>query len=285
MPTPQRPARRGPVYIYYKIWNDDEKEMKPCHTLPNTPDPFVGRVDAWQVPAPYSISQLAAHIYKQEFNRPLIGFNFDTDEACGTMLLRTVNSAEDYKLEDTVDLMGADRPGATPREPLLLKVWHEELQAVLGYSGWDPPVERSVTSHRVPVFIYYKLYDDDKKQIIPCRTANTEDLCLGRVDTCQIPAPHTLSALVKRICEQENRTYGFDWDHDNAGGTVLFKAVNSAEAYNLKDNVDLLGVERPGSRPQEPVLLKVWHEDLQAVLGYPGWDKPAERTVTSHLDV
>ncbi|KAF8185751.1 hypothetical protein K438DRAFT_1936875 [Mycena galopus ATCC 62051] len=269
----------------YIIWNDDNKEMKPCRTLPNTPDPFVGRVDAWQVPAPYSIGQLAAHTYKQEFNRPLISFNYDTDEVCGIMLLRTVNSAEAYNLEDTVDLMGADRPGATPREPLLLKVFYDDWPAVFGFPGWDPPVERSVTSHRDPVFIYYKLYDDDEKQIILCRTANAEDLCLGRVDTCQIPAPHTLSALVKRICEQENRTYGFDWDHDDAGGTMLFKAVNSAEAYNLKDNVDLLGVERPGSRPQEPVLLKVWHEDLQAVLGYPGSDKPAERTVTSHLDV
>jgi hypothetical protein len=96
--------------------------MIPCRTA-NAHDPCVGRVDAWQVPAPYRINELVARICKQE-NRP-IGLDFDSDDAYMTMLLRTVNSAEAYSLSDTVDLMGADRPGSTPREPLLLKVWYE----------------------------------------------------------------------------------------------------------------------------------------------------------------
>ncbi|KAJ7737251.1 hypothetical protein DFH07DRAFT_966546 [Mycena maculata] len=276
MPTPRSPAHQGSILIYYKIYDDDKKEMmSPCRTA-NAQDPYLGRVDAWQVPAPYTINALVACICKQE-NRPT-GLDFDNDDAYGTMLLRTVNSAEAYNLSDTVDLMGADRPGLTPREPLLLK-------AVLRSPGWDEPVARSVTSHRDPVFIYYKLYDDDKKQMIPCRTANTEDPCVGRVDTCQIPTPHTLGALAKNICEKENQTYGLDWDNDVAGGSMLFKAVNSSEAYDMNGSADLLGAQRPGSTPQEPMLLKVWYEELQAVLGMAGWDKPAERKVTSHLNV
>jgi hypothetical protein len=118
--------------------------------------------------------------------------------------------------------------------------------------------------------VYYKLYDDDKKQMTPCRTANTEGPFVGRVDTCQIPTPHTLGALAKNICEKENRTYGLDWDNDNAGGSMLFKAVNSSEAYDLNGSADLLGAERPGSTPQEPVLLKVWYE---GELGRRGWSR------------
>jgi hypothetical protein len=53
---------------------------------------------------------------------------------------------------------------------------------------------------------------------------------------------------------------GFDWDNDDAYGTMLLRTVKSPKAYNLKDTVDLLGADRPGSTPQEPVLLKVWYE-------------------------
>ncbi|KAJ7111004.1 hypothetical protein C8R44DRAFT_883448 [Mycena epipterygia] len=279
MPAPRSTSHQGPIFIYYKLYDDDKKEMIPCQRRIAT-DPCIGRVDAWQIPAPYTINELVGRICKQE-NRPC-GLDWDNDHAHGSMLLRTVNSSEAYNLSDTVDLLGAEHPGSTPQEPVLLKLWYEDLQAVLGSPGWEQPVVRSVASHRNPVFIYYKLYDDDKKQMIPCRSGNTEDPCVGRVDTCQIPTPHTIGALAHHICTQENRPSGFDWDIDHAHGSMLLRTVNSSEAYDLSDAVDLLGAERPGSTPQEPVLLKLWNEDLQVVLGLPGWEKPVARSVASH---
>ncbi|KAJ7794525.1 hypothetical protein B0H14DRAFT_2922849 [Mycena olivaceomarginata] len=142
-------------------------------------------------------------------------------------------------------------------------------QPVAGSPGSQDPAERGVTSEsdQSPVFIYYKLYNDDKKEMIPCKFGHPNDPCIGRVDACEILTPHTVNALVGHICEQEDRPKGFDWDNDGAYGTMLLRTVKSPKAYNLEDTVDLLGADRPGSTPQEPVLLKVWYEELQAVLG------------------
>ncbi|KAJ7121882.1 hypothetical protein C8R43DRAFT_959483 [Mycena crocata] len=36
-----------------------------------------------------------------------------------------------------VDLLSNNRPGRTPQEPVILKVWYQELQDVLDYTGWE----------------------------------------------------------------------------------------------------------------------------------------------------
>ncbi|KAJ7513214.1 hypothetical protein B0H11DRAFT_2213740 [Mycena galericulata] len=191
-------------------------------------DPFIGRVDASWIPTPHTVNALAARIYKQE-NRPM-GFDWDNNDAYGTMLLRTENSSTAYNPADTVDLLDAERPGSTLQEPVLLKVWCE---------------------------VYYKVYDDDKKQMIRSAVGYAGDPFLGRVDTCQIPTPHTIGALAQHISKQENRPSGLDWDHDDAHGAMLLRTVDSPNVYKLGDAIDLLGADRPGSTPQEPVFLKV----------------------------
>ncbi|KAJ7312674.1 hypothetical protein DFH08DRAFT_973209 [Mycena albidolilacea] len=266
---------QSPVFIYYKLYDDNMRKMIPCK-VGHANDPCIGRIDACQIPTPYTIGALAEHICSEE-GRP-IGLHWDHDAAYGTMLLRTVNSAKDYALDDKVDLLGADRPGSTPEEPVLLKVWYE----VVGSPGWETLPARSVTSHRSPTFIYYKVYDDNKKEMIRCAVGNTGDPFLGRVDTCQICTPHTIGALAEHISKQENRPIGLNWDHDKAYGAMLLRAVDSPNAYEMDDAVDLLDADRPGSTPQEPVFLKVWCEDLQAVLGFSEWETPVARRVDSH---
>ncbi|KAJ7454354.1 hypothetical protein B0H11DRAFT_1926561 [Mycena galericulata] len=167
--------------------------------------------------SPVFINALAARIYKQE-NRPM-GFDWENNDAYGTRLLRTENSSTAYNPE---------RPPA-----------------------------RSVTSHRSPLFIYYKVYDDDKKQMMRSAVGYAGDPFLGCVDTCQIPTPHTIGAIAQHICKQENRPSGLDWDHDDAHGAMLLRTVDSPNAYKLGDAIDLLGADCPGSTPQEPVFLKV----------------------------
>ncbi|KAJ7212472.1 hypothetical protein B0H12DRAFT_1242402 [Mycena haematopus] len=277
-------SHKTPVYIYYKVYNEDKKEMVSLRSPVESDNPYLGRVDTCQIPTPHTIGGLAAHICKQE-NRP-IGFDWDHDDAHGTMLLRTADSPRAYDLGDKVDLLGAERPGATPQEPVLLKVWYEELQAVFGSSGFDRAPERSVNSHKTPVYIYYKVYNEDKKEMVSLRSpVESVNPYLGRVDTCQIPTPHTIVGLAAQICKQENRPIGFDWDNDDAYGTMLLRTADSPRAYNLEDKVDLLGAERPGATSQDPVLLKIWYEELQTVFGVPGFDRPAERTVNSHLSL
>ncbi|KAJ6452457.1 hypothetical protein C8R45DRAFT_1040700 [Mycena sanguinolenta] len=256
-------SRRGPVFVYYKIFDDDKKEMLSIRS-PVPWDESIGRVDVSRIPAPHTVQALVQRICKQE-DRP-IGFDWDHDDAYGTSLLRTADSSDQYNLQDAVDLLGDSRPGSTPQAPVLLKVWYEELPAVLNFSGWDPPKERSVNSHKSPVFIYYKVYDDDKKEMLPLRSpVETGNPYLGRVDTCQIPTPHTICSLARQISDQENRPIGIDWDHDEAYGTMLLRTFDSPTAYAPDDTqaVDLLAADRPGSTPQEPVLLKVWHEGEQ----------------------
>jgi hypothetical protein len=107
--------------------------------------------------------------------------------------------------------------------------------------------------------VYYKLYDNDVKEMLPSRhpVGSTNDPTIGQIDTCQIPGPHTIDALAKHICKQENR-YS-DEDNLDGMGTEVFKTSDSPAAYKPSDRVDLLGDARPGLTPQEPVLLKIWY--------------------------
>ncbi|KAF9052339.1 hypothetical protein BDZ89DRAFT_1056694 [Hymenopellis radicata] len=246
MPAPPRIPHRGPVFIYYKLYDDDKKEMLSIRSpIGYANDPCVGRVDTSRIPIP---------IQSMRLSHP-----------------------EAYNLEYTVDLLGAERPGSTPQEPVLLKVWYEEpkLRTQTCRQLWvawvGEPAARSVTSHRSAMFIYYKLYDDDERKMIQsCHPVGTDPSSDG--------STHARSHSAHYPCASSTYMQAggprFGLDHDSAYGTMLLRTVDSPAAYNLEDTVDLLNAERPGSTPQEPVLLKVWYEDLQAILGEPD--------VTSH---
>ena len=79
---------------------------------------------------------------------------------------------------------------------------------------------------------------------------------IGRVDTTLIPQPHTIASLVKRICKQEGKGFGIDWDNEDAFSTILFGTISAPEPFGLNDSVQLLTAQRPGSSPLEPVILK-----------------------------
>ena len=82
---------------------------------------------------------------------------------------------------------------------------------------------------------------------------------IGRVDANGIPPPHIVSSLVKRICAKEGKGFGTqaDWDNGDSFSTELFKTMSSPKAYDLREPLPLLNLDRPGSRPQEPLVLKV----------------------------
>jgi len=110
------------------------------------------------------------------------------------------------------------------------------------------------------VFIYYKLFSKEGPHEVrhPIYANNPY---IGLVDATVIPPPHTVSALVKRICNTENKGSGVDWYNSDALSTELFKTLSSLEPYSLDDSISLLGEDRPGSNPQNPVILKVGYKD------------------------
>jgi len=118
-----------------------------------------------------------------------------------------------------------------------------------------------------PVFIYYKLFDEEG----PCEVRHpiyANNPYIGLVDATVISPPHTVSALVEHICKKENKGFGIDWDNEDAFSTILFKTISSLEPYSLNDSISLLGEDRPGSNPQNPVILKVGYKELGELLGH-----------------
>ncbi|KAJ7486992.1 hypothetical protein FB451DRAFT_1554124 [Mycena latifolia] len=280
-----------PVFIHYKIFDADTKEtLRSLHPFGYANDPYIGRVDAFQIPTPHTVSALVERICKRE-NRGF-GLDWATEDAYGTVLFKSAATAVPYELDDTIDLLGAGRPGLTPRDPVILQVDYKDFRdvfpqdfAFLGLGGTEspfPPVKAQdmrrnplYRSQQEPVFVHYKLYDADRKEMItslhPVEDAN--DYCVGRVDAAEIPTPHTAGVLIERICERENRPMGVDWDHDDAYGTLLLKRLYGPEQYKMEDTIDLLGDGRPGLTPQDPAILKVWCKDIREVFGFPGWDE------------
>jgi hypothetical protein len=83
---------------------------------------------------------------------------------------------------------------------------------------------------------------------------------IGRVNTNDIPPPHLVSSLVRRICAKEGKGFGITrdyWENSDEFSTELFKTISSPKAYDLREPLSLLNPDRPGSRPQEPLVLKV----------------------------
>lgn len=109
--------------------------------------------------------------------------------------------------------------------------------------------------------VYYKLFDENE----PCELRHpvySNNPYIGRVDANVIPPPHGVFPLVKCICDKEGKGYGLDWDNDDAFSTVLFKTISSPKPFDLEGSLQLLNDERPGSTPEEPVILKVGYEGM-----------------------
>jgi hypothetical protein len=109
--------------------------------------------------------------------------------------------------------------------------------------------------------VYYKLFNEEELSKIrhPIYRNNPY---IGRIDTTLIPPPHTVAALVERICKKEGKGFGIDWENDDAFSTVLFESITSRTQYGLDDSISLLGKDRPGSDPQNPVILKVGYKGM-----------------------
>nr|GAT47704.1 predicted protein [Mycena chlorophos] len=144
MPPRSSTRNREPIYLYYKLWNDDRHELVASKRAVPGGDPYIGRVD-WQIAAPFTGWALVRQICAQEDRK--IGLDWDYDDAYGSMLLKTVRSTTAYNLDDSMDVMGPTRPGATVLEPMFLKLWYEDLRAVFGLLPEDTPEERTVDSH------------------------------------------------------------------------------------------------------------------------------------------
>ncbi|KIM41709.1 hypothetical protein M413DRAFT_27301 [Hebeloma cylindrosporum] len=124
-----------------------------------------------------------------------------------------------------------------------------------------PPVQ-------MPFYIHYKIFDMDKDTY--CETLHpvySTDPFIGRIDANLIPPPHTVSALVERICKREKRGFGLDWDNDDAFETVLFKNASSLASYDLNSDPFPLTDNCPGSSPVEPLILKVGYKEIQELFG------------------
>jgi hypothetical protein len=116
-------------------------------------------------------------------------------------------------------------------------------------------------SSRQSTPVYYKLFDEEEL----CKIRHpiyANNPYIGQVDATLITPPHTVSTLVERICKKENKGFGIDWDSEDAFSTILFKSITSPTQYALEDPLSLLGEDRPGSTPQNPVILKVGYKGM-----------------------
>ena len=105
------------------------------------------------------------------------------------------------------------------------------------------------------LLVYYRMFDENGPLRVnaPIYTNNSY---IGRVDANDIPPPHNVSSLAGRICYMEGRVFSLDENGWKGYVTEVFKTISSPEALNLGERLSLLSADRPGSRPQEPVVVK-----------------------------
>jgi hypothetical protein len=116
--------------------------------------------------------------------------------------------------------------------------------------------ELSRSYQHILLLVYYKLFDETGPLNIK-HPIYSNNLYIGRVDANSIPRPHDVSSLVQRICAKEEKGYDIDWDQDTAYSNELFETISSRKAFDPQEPLSLLGTNRPGSRPQDPLVLKV----------------------------
>lgn len=97
----------------------------------------------------------------------------------------------------------------------------------------------------------------DEKGSLPLRAPiYSNNSYIGRVNANDIPPPHNASSLATRICYTEGRVFSLDENGWKGYVTELFKTISSPEPLNLGERLSLLSDTRPGSKPQEPVVVK-----------------------------
>ncbi len=90
----------------------------------------------------------------------------------------------------------------------------------------------------------------------------TNNPYIGRIDASSIPPPHIVTSLVEHICAKEGRGFGVNWDRDESYSAELFETIRSPKAFDLQEPISLLTTDRPGSRPQDPLILKVGYTGM-----------------------
>jgi hypothetical protein len=133
----------------------------------------------------------------------------------------------------------------------------------IGYSPFTVSllqVEFVFDTYALPVSVYYQVFDEDYDKMLETRhPIYPNSPYIGRCDVTRIPLPHRVGSLVKSICNREGQPYGMDFDRDEGHSTILYPSISSPNSskFNLRDDLDLLSELRPGSTPEEPVLLRV----------------------------
>jgi hypothetical protein len=136
--------------------------------------------------------------------------------------------------------------------------------SVLSTQSSTYPLARTPTSYRhILLLVYYKLFNENG----PLKVRNaiySNNPYIGRVDANDVPPPHTVSSLVGHMCAEEERGFGIDLENGDAYLTELFETISSPKSYNLRSQeiLPLLSTDRPGSRPQDPLVLKVGYKGM-----------------------
>jgi hypothetical protein len=113
-----------------------------------------------------------------------------------------------------------------------------------------------VLHQHILLLVYYKIFDAEG----PLKIRNaiySNNPYIGRVDANDVPPLHNVSSLTRHICAKLRKGFGVDWKYGDDYSTELFKTISSPKASDLQELLSLLGTDRPGSRPQDPLVLKI----------------------------
>jgi hypothetical protein len=132
--------------------------------------------------------------------------------------------------------------GPPPPEPVYSK---RSIINIFSYTNSE-----IVPTYSLTTVVYYKMFDEkgplNIRDPIYCNNPY-----IGRVNTSDIPPPHIASSLVRRICAKEGK------ENNDPFSAELFKTISSPKAYDIREPLSLLNPDRPGSKPEEPLVLKV----------------------------
>jgi hypothetical protein len=111
------------LLVYYKLF--DENGPLNVRNPIYSNNPYIGQLDANDIPPPHTVSSLVERICAKEEKG--FGIDWENDDAFSTVLFKTVSSPEPYKLQEPISLLCPDRPGSSPHDPLVLKVGYKGM--------------------------------------------------------------------------------------------------------------------------------------------------------------
>jgi hypothetical protein len=83
-------------------------------------NPFIGRLDANDIPPPHDACSLIECICQKEGKG--FGIDWESGDAYSTELFKTMSSTKSFDMKEYLSLLTDKRPGWSPREPVILKV-------------------------------------------------------------------------------------------------------------------------------------------------------------------